>query len=403
MSKKLAIRRAFQSSDEKENTPRFPTPSLKEYSDNMGRRGGTAAGLDVLVDKIAGAAPSVFAPVLPTLPTEPSTTVSPTPGYQGVGVQTFDAESLRGESVDGTNGRPGLGNTGSRKSRWIKHTLPSGLVIEVEATASNGLSPSPIETTNQPPFHSPIQDIVSTPSPEPSQSGSDYYYTHLEDWLTDPRQGSDIFFEQYMEDLRAQQKLPFHQRPIWQRTFIPTLLKFLGTRSNPWEFSGDAFLTILPDVWLTVYHEPSWPKEEDALVRSLGLFSSTFVLAPLSGHLQAIRGGMQMAGEACSSEEFEYPFGAIGLAAAAALLAMRLFRAQLVRYNEDGNIIVETPTGDTMEPCIMTTPFNKYTAEGRTQQHSSLARKLPDYQLDSILSQARMFALNNDEINSDDQ
>ncbi|PIL33175.1 hypothetical protein GSI_04625 [Ganoderma sinense ZZ0214-1] len=477
MSKKLAIRRAFQSSDhsnEKENSPQ--TPSLKEYADNTGRKGGSAASHDALLAKdvaygtgLGVTTPTVLAPVLRTLSAEPSNVVPPTtPQYSEANILAFNAEGLSKVSRDDSdmNGRPRSASTGSKKIRWIKHTLASGLVIEVEATKSNGLLPSLIETSDQPTLHRPIQATIKTPSPEPPQLESDDYYTHLEDWLLDPRQGGDGFFEQYIEDFRAQQELPFHQRTIWQETFIPTLLKFLGTRSDPWDFSGDAFIAVLPDIWLTVYHEPSWPDEDDALVHSLvsdsviawfesfasnalaavekflkgstdgspcfsrwsercegmmrdyracldhpgglgssGIFSSMFVLAPLSGHLQAIHGGKQIEGAARSSDELEYPFGAIGLAAAAAFRAMQLFRAQLVRYDEDGKILVETPTGDTAEPHIGDAAFNRYTAEERTRRHSSFACNLPRYELDAILSQAHEFVLylNHDEVNSVDE
>ena len=97
-----------------------------------------------------------------------------------------------------------------------------------------------------------------------------FTYTHIEDWLLDPlRQGGDYFFEQYMQELVAQRELPFHQGHLWQRTFIPTLLKFLGTRTDPWEWSGDAFLPVLPEIWSTVYSTSSWPDDDTILVRSL--------------------------------------------------------------------------------------------------------------------------------------
>nr|VWP02440.1 PUM-HD domain-containing protein [Ganoderma boninense] len=297
---------------------------------------------------------------------------------------------------------------------------------------------------------SPIQAIVKTPGPEcpKSEPESDYYYTHLEDWLLDPRQGSDGCFAQYSEDCRAQQELPFHRRAIWQGTFIPTLLRFLGTRNDPWDFSGDALMTILPDIWLNVYHEPSWPSEDDALIRSLvsdsvvswfESFASNALAAVekfLKGSVDdppsfsewsekceglmrdyraldhpgglgcsAIDGGKQVEGQACSSDGLEYPFGAIGLAAAAAFRAMQLFRAQLVGYGEDGKIFIETSTVDIAEPFIMEAAFSKNTAEERTKRLSSFAYNLPRCKLDAILWQAQEFVLypDYDEINFDDE
>ena len=67
---------------------------------------------------------------------------------------------------------------------------------------------------------------------------------------------------------------------------------------------------------------------------------------------------------------------------------MTLFRAQLVGYDEDGNIILEAPADDTVGSRIVNTAFNKDTAQGRTRQYSLFACKLPHRELDTILSRA---------------
>lgn len=102
-----------------------------------------------------------------------------------------------------------------------------------------------------------------------------FAYNYLEDWLLNPpHQGGDYDFEQYMDELEAQQELPFHQGDLWQQAFIPTLLKFLGTQNDPWNWLGDAFLSLLPNIWSTIYDKPSWPDEDNALVCTFMSFVS---------------------------------------------------------------------------------------------------------------------------------
>ncbi|PIL33152.1 hypothetical protein GSI_04602 [Ganoderma sinense ZZ0214-1] len=277
--------------------------------------------------------------------------------------------------------------------RRTKHILASGLVIEVEAMGSNGPAKSQTERLNKPTSNAPV--IIRTPSSKPPKEydfclGSDdsiklraayksaiYVCAYPEEWITNPpRQGGDHFFEKQLEELELDRLQPFYQRKIWRLNFIPTLLMFLGTRSNPWDWSGDTFVSLLQHVWSVVFREPSWADEDGDLVfshasesvttwfdsfasnalaaveaflkqltggspsfadwsgickeimrdgrmfykypdgiRSSGLFDTPFVLAPLSGHLLAIRGGTHITGY--SSDSSNYPFGAIGLAAAA--------------------------------------------------------------------------------------
>ena len=95
-----------------------------------------------------------FAPVFPTLPAEPSTVVAPaSPPYSEANIGAFNSEGLYGGSTDDADDGPVLTSPRNKKSRWIKHTLTSGLVIEVEASRSNGLMHSLTEVTNQPSLH----------------------------------------------------------------------------------------------------------------------------------------------------------------------------------------------------------------------------------------------------------
>ena len=101
----------------------------------------------------------MFGPVFPTLPLRSSTVVAPvTLQHSEVNTLVFTAEGMRAESADDTNGQTGSASPREKTTRWIKHTLPSGLVIEVEATSSSSLLPLRTETINQPSLRVRVRD-----------------------------------------------------------------------------------------------------------------------------------------------------------------------------------------------------------------------------------------------------
>ncbi|KAI1784137.1 hypothetical protein LXA43DRAFT_1067044 [Ganoderma leucocontextum] len=402
-------------------------PPLGEDTDDMSR---IARAVQAVT------ASSMFEPVFPTTSAEPAMLAAAAP--QDLSTATtpqFSVDEFRGESMDGINGGPGLASSRCKGNRWIRYILASGLVIEVEATGSNGRAESEAKLATQPTAHSPI--IVRPSSPETphghdshlqSDDSAIYAYTYPEESDTYPcRQVGDYYFE--LEELQSQFK-PFHQGDLWRLEFIPTLLKFLGTRSNPWDLSGDSFIYLLRHVWTTVYGEPSWSDEDSDLVRALatesvtawfdsfgsnalaavesflrrltggfssfsewsvlckemmrdcrmfyeypdgphsrGIYCSVFILAPLSRHMEAIRGGTDVQGLRAYYPYYEsaFPFGAIGLAAAAAFRAMLLFRTQSLGYDEGGNLVIKTPTNGGAELRTIDTSFSQHTAEGRTR------------------------------------
>ena len=68
-----------------------------------------------------------------------------------------------------------------------------------------------------------------------------------------------------------------------------------------------------------------------------------------------------------------------------------LFCAQLVRYNEDGNLFVKMPTDDEVKNCMTDTAFNKHTTGGRTMWCALAACNLLPNKLDAILLHVHEF------------
>ncbi|KAI1796697.1 hypothetical protein LXA43DRAFT_1057567 [Ganoderma leucocontextum] len=407
----IISRPASQGSDDSdvmEDPPDLCAPPLGKDTDDMSR---IACAVQAVT------ASSMFEPVFPTTSAEPAMLAAAAP--QDLSTATtpqFSVDEFHGESMDGTNGGPGLASSRCKGNRWIRHILASGLVIEVEATASNRRAESEAKLATQPTAHSPI--IVRPSSPETPHGHDSHLQSDDESDTYPSRQAGDYYFE--LEGLQSQFK-PFYQGDLWRLEFIPTLLKFLGTRSNPWDLSGDSFIYLLRHVWTTVYGEPSWSDEDRDLVRALatesvtawfdsfgsnalaavesflsrltggfssfaewsvlckemmrdcrmfyeypdgphsrGIYCSVFVLAPLSGHMEAIRGGTDVQGLRAYYPYYEsaFPFGAIGLAAAAAFRAMLLFRTQSLGYDGGGNLVIKTPTNDGAELRTIDTSFS---------------------------------------------
>ena len=74
-----------------------------------------------------------------------------------------------------------------------------------------------------------------------------------------------------MDELQADLE-PFYRGDPWRQKFLPTLLMFLGTRSNPWDWLGDEFVSLLRKLWSAIYGEPSCSGEDGDLVLSLVSF-----------------------------------------------------------------------------------------------------------------------------------
>lgn len=108
-----------------------------------------------------------------------------------------------------------------------------------------------------------------------------YEYHYPSEWdINPPQQGGDWYFEQFVEDAQSQPK-PFHDDELWRLKFIPTLLRFLGTSSNPWDWHGDSFVSLLRHLWTAVYDEPSWSDEDECLVHALVSFVYLRTYPPL--------------------------------------------------------------------------------------------------------------------------
>ncbi|KAI1783651.1 hypothetical protein LXA43DRAFT_1067452 [Ganoderma leucocontextum] len=236
-------------------------------------------------------APSMFQPILPTISAEPEpSTVAEKTAPQDSRVKTppkSTVEALCEGSTDDTNGSPGLAGSVCKGKRWIKYTLASGLVIEVEATGPSGLAESQAEFASQPTSHTPV--IVRTASPEPPYG----YDSHLQS--DDAAESVTTWFDSFASNALAAAE-----------TFLKQLTDGYPSFT---EWSGIC-KEIMRDGRL-FYKYPDGPG-------SSGLFDTVFILAPLSGHMRAIRGGTRI--EVYSFSDSGYPFGAIGLAAAAVLL-----------------------------------------------------------------------------------
>lgn len=97
--------------------------------------------------------PYTFTPIVPSLHAKPLIMTVPVVLQDSMFQEMPDISVLSpcGELTDNMNGPPGLESPRCKeKTQWIKHTLASGLMIEVEATRYNGLL---TESTNQPSPH----------------------------------------------------------------------------------------------------------------------------------------------------------------------------------------------------------------------------------------------------------
>ncbi|KAI0744316.1 hypothetical protein C8Q80DRAFT_1272874 [Daedaleopsis nitida] len=194
-----------------------------------------------------------------------------------------------------------------------------------------------------------------------------------------------------------------HRNNTWKGVVLPTLLKYMGTRINPWTISDREFLSILQRVWTLAYGDDLKYNIEindsvhglasqrvyewrnmfgttairvfemffktfnggrdysdlrsrkkfgqgvmiDAAVlyktpgvkKHKGLYRSDFVIASLNVHLEAIEGALNVPG-LYEQPLDAYPYGAVGLAAAAACRAAMLYGTGKIAYSQPKDKVV---------------------------------------------------------------
>ncbi|TFK79729.1 hypothetical protein K466DRAFT_570065 [Polyporus arcularius HHB13444] len=225
----------------------------------------------------------------------------------------------------------------------------------------------------------------------------------------------------------------------WLGVFVPTLLKFLGSRQDPYYWKDDYSVLTVQAIWDVVYagriewtvccsdlvHTkatkavlewrdrirkagviafdayfksarldfPTNGRREDYCSAIMhegrlfyavpdemqGLYRSRFVLAPLQRHLKMIKGAKDVP-TIMSKTGYDHPYAAIGLAAAAAYWAAALWRYGKVSYDKRGTpVIVKTIyeiTGkDTREEIAFRSVNFRRTAMGCTASACKLAPK----------------------------
>ncbi|PIL33488.1 hypothetical protein GSI_04111 [Ganoderma sinense ZZ0214-1] len=237
-----------------------------------------------------------------------------------------------------------------------------------------------------------------------------------------------------------------HDKDRWYGEYIPTIIEFLGTRSeSPWCLSVRD-LPILQAIWVAVYGETlSWKIQVDdcvyvsvmasiqqwrdcisnAAVRAFeqffqssrkfddsaarcrfcqailldsrlfyetfdtpfkrGLFCSPFVSATLAQHLYAIRGAVHVP-SAYLRKSLKHPWGAIGLSAAAVYRAALLFSTTQIRHMNSATRM--QPGGSSYSAWEDHFNFGELTYGAKAKQYACAASRLKVHEVNIIIVKA---------------
>ncbi|OSD00949.1 hypothetical protein PYCCODRAFT_1468915 [Trametes coccinea BRFM310] len=237
---------------------------------------------------------------------------------------------------------------------------------------------------------------------------------------------------------------------LWKGVFLPTLLKALGTRDDPWSVTDKDMVATLQSIWNATYGSrlhhtvkvndgvhslatqriyewrsaigsaalqsfdsffSSSPDDfPDAQSRSAfcssirgggrlffkepegdskrGLYRSPFVIAGLAVHVNAIRGAIHVPGMYADPLD-EHPYGAIGLAAAAAYRVCNLWHDGKMTYNANGvSSIIKVKNQSSGRARTKSTEFSSANYSGTTAQCARSARKMPQGSLARVIEDA---------------
>ncbi|KAL7278554.1 hypothetical protein ACG7TL_007553 [Trametes sanguinea] len=245
-----------------------------------------------------------------------------------------------------------------------------------------------------------------------------------------------------------------HDRSKWRLQFIPTVLRILGAHEDPWNLSDKVMVKLLQKVWDSVYGEaiPHRVRVNDAVhalstqrvyewrsafghaaLRAFesffesrsklfpdpdacrqfcakildncrlfyknpeeearrGLYRSPFIISAMATHMSAIHGAVQDASLYGSIEE-QYPYGAIGLAAAAVYRVATLWQAWKINYGKTGRaVIIKTVNIYSGKLSSKDTDFSSANFSTTTSDCARSARNLPAASLDRIVEAASIAA-----------
>ncbi|KAI0364596.1 hypothetical protein BV20DRAFT_983097 [Pilatotrama ljubarskyi] len=241
-----------------------------------------------------------------------------------------------------------------------------------------------------------------------------------------------------------------HEQNAWKAKFIPTFLKAIGTRSDPWALNDREMIKLLQAIWDALYGDrlpyvitandsvhalasqrmyewrsafgssamrtfesffnamvddfPDRASRREFCDRIVpggriffadpegdskeGLYRSPFLINSISAHIDAIQGAIVVP-NLYKSPIDEYPYGAIGLAAAAALRVASLWRLRRIKYNKAGQPVVKKALNPaTGKRTTTDVAFSSNNFRMRTLELISGARKLSPAELDGIVDHA---------------
>ncbi|KAI1786470.1 hypothetical protein LXA43DRAFT_1099172 [Ganoderma leucocontextum] len=236
----------------------------------------------------------------------------------------------------------------------------------------------------------------------------------------------------------------------WCEKFIPTVLQYLGTLSNPWDLPDGVILHVLQNVWDIVYGESlPWTIAIDDCVHAIamrcihewqgyfgssalrafellfqssphefpdfqtcavfcreilpdgrlfyectydgvnrGLYRSRSVLAALSEHVNATRGAVHVP-KLYPAGYAKHPYGAIGLSAAAVFREAMLFSWKRIGYDNNKHLVVLKSINESAGKLTSKdTAFSEQNFGERTRECATSASKLSAAKIATILDYA---------------
>ncbi|KAI9068792.1 hypothetical protein FKP32DRAFT_1600296 [Trametes sanguinea] len=244
-----------------------------------------------------------------------------------------------------------------------------------------------------------------------------------------------------------------HHNSLWKAKFLPTFIKALGTREDPWNVPDVEMVALLQSIWNAVYEDqPRHTVKVNDVVHALatqrmyewrsafgsaakdsfesffaslpadfpdiqsrqqfcasiksgrvffkdpegsskqGLYRSPFVIAALAVHMNAINGAIEVQG-LYSTVSDQYPYGAIGLAAAAAYRMCVLWDLGKLGYNDSGQLrLINDKDSVSGKVKKKDTDFSSNNFSRTTSQCARSARKLQPTSLDQIVDDAYVCA-----------
>ncbi|KAI1782859.1 hypothetical protein LXA43DRAFT_1068217 [Ganoderma leucocontextum] len=236
----------------------------------------------------------------------------------------------------------------------------------------------------------------------------------------------------------------------WCEKFIPTVLQYLGTLSNPWDLPDGVILHVPQNVWDIVYGESlPWTIAIDDCVHAIamwcihewqgyfgssalrafellfqssphefpdfqtcavffreilpdgrlfyectydgvnrGLYQSRFVLAALSEHVNATRGAVHVP-KLYPAGYAKHPYGAIGLSAAAVFREAMLFSWKRIGYDNNKHLVVLKSINESAGKLTSKdTAFSEQNFGERTRECATSASKLSAAKIATIFDYA---------------